>query len=132
MKPGVFLDRDGVINKPIIRDSKPYPPSNISELEFIPGAKAAISLIFQLGFEVVVVTNQPDISRGKTKASIVDEINNLISLETGINRFHTCPHDDVDQCNCRKPLPGLILEAAKDLDIDLSKRFLVVVRWRDK
>lgn len=107
-----------MINKPIIRHLKPYPPSSTLDLEIIPGTRAAIDLIFQLGFEVIVVTNQPDISRGKTSASIVDEINIQISYETGIKHFRTCPHDDADQCKCRKPLPGLILNAAKDLEID--------------
>lgn len=131
MKPGVFLDRDGVINEPIIRNARPYPPCNISELVIISGAKAAIEMIFQLGFEVVVVTNQPDISRGKTNASVVDEINHQISRETGIHHFRICPHDDSDQCKCRKPLPGLILNAATELEIDLSRSFLVGDRWRD-
>jgi D-glycero-D-manno-heptose 1,7-bisphosphate phosphatase len=120
-----------VINKPKILNLKPYAPSDVNELVILPGVKEAIGEIRQMGFEIVVVTNQPEISRGTTNPSTVKQINNEISRQTGIDYFRVCPHDDSDKCACRKPRPGLILKAAEELDIDLKQSYLVGDRWRD-
>jgi len=131
MKPGAFLDRDGVINASVIKEGLPFPPKSLSEVKILPGVKESIELLKSNGYVPIVVTNQPDIARGSTSPAKITEINDYISKSTGISHFYICPHDDTDDCSCRKPKPGLIWNAVEELKIDISKSFLVGDRWRD-
>ncbi len=132
MKPkAAFLDRDGVLNSCVLRNGIPYPPSDVSEVEILPGVLEAIELLKQNNYLSIIITNQPDISRGTTRLSQVQEINNSIESMIGLSYFYMCPHDDSDNCNCRKPKSGLIDRAVKELEIDLERSFLVGDRWRD-
>ena len=74
-RPAVFLDRDGVINRPVIRQGRPYPPDSLDELEVYPDAAASLRRLQAAGFALVVVTNQPDVARGKQRREVVHEIN---------------------------------------------------------
>jgi D-glycero-D-manno-heptose 1,7-bisphosphate phosphatase len=127
----IFLDRDGVLNKAIIRNKKPYPPSCLSELEIIPGVYEGLQLLKHSGFKLIVISNQPDVSRGTLKIESVNEINNSIIEQLKIDEVICCFHDDIDNCDCRKPKTGMILEALKKWDIDLSLSYLIGDRWRD-
>lgn len=131
MKKAVFLDRDGVVNKCFVIEGVPKPPKNLSEVEIIDGVKEAIKILFERDFVIVVVTNQPDVARGVVDLASVQIINNFLEHELGIQHFYTCYHDDFERCDCRKPKPGLLLRAAQDLDLCLSKSFMVGDRWRD-
>ena len=131
MRSAAFLDRDGVLNACLITHDTPHPPSKISEVEILPGVKEAIELLICNNYLPIVITNQPDVARAKTSLSEVQKINEYVGKNTGIKNFYICPHDDVDKCSCRKPKPGLIEMAAKELEIDLSTSFLVGDRWRD-
>lgn len=131
MRRAVFLDRDGVINRAIVRDGKPYPPASLAELEILPGVLEALQKLHDANYLLVVVTNQPDVARGTSKREEVEIINTFLSSQLPIDDFKTCYHDSGDKCNCRKPLPGALLEAAKEHNIDLSKSFMVGDRWRD-
>ena len=131
MKRAVFLDRDGVINRAIVRDGKPFPPANIGQLEVLPGVSEALEKLHAANYLLIVVTNQPDVARGTAKKEDVEEINARLSSQLPIDQFRTCYHDSSDGCNCRKPLPGSILDAAKEYQIDLSKSFMIGDRWRD-
>jgi D-glycero-D-manno-heptose 1,7-bisphosphate phosphatase len=130
-KRAVFLDRDGVINQAILRDGKPYPPSTIEELKIVEGAAEALPDLKQAGFLLIVVTNQPDIARGAQTRAAVDAIHQSLREALPVDDFFVCPHDDSDQCDCRKPLPGLLLRAAGKYDIDMPRSFMVGDRWRD-
>lgn len=130
-KRAVFLDRDGVINRAIVRDGKPYPPLGIGELVIVPGAAESLGRLKQAGFVLIVVTNQPDISRGKQTLAAVETIHQALLEALPLDDFFLCAHDDPDQCDCRKPRPGLLLGAAAKHDIDLSRSFMVGDRWRD-
>ena len=131
MRRAVFLDRDGVINRAIVRDGKPYPPASLVELEILPGVHEALQKLHDANYLLVVVTNQPDVARGTSKREDVELMNAFLSSQLPIDDFKTCYHDSADECNCRKPLPGALLEAAQEHDIDLSKSFMVGDRWRD-
>jgi D-glycero-D-manno-heptose 1,7-bisphosphate phosphatase len=130
-KTGVFLDRDGVLNRAIVRDGKPYPPRKPDEVEVLPGAAEACRRFSAAGYVLVLVTNQPDIARGVTPRDWVDRVNNHLQNALGLDLAMVCPHDESDRCKCRKPAPGMILEAASRMDIDLSRSFMVGDRWRD-
>lgn len=131
MRRAVFLDRDGVINRAIVREGKPYPPVNLAAMEILPGVDDAMKALHEAGFLLIVVTNQPDVARGTTSMAVVEEINTYLSSRLPIDEFRTCYHDSNDGCDCRKPLPGALLAAAKKHDIDLAQSYMVGDRWRD-
>ena len=130
-KPAVFLDRDGVLNRTIIRNGKPYPPADLSELVITDGARAALEQLRQEGFLLIVVTNQPDIARGKAKRADVDKINAQLAAILPLDAIELCEHDDKEQCECRKPKPGMILRGRDRLGVDLTRSFVLGDRWRD-
>ena len=127
----VFLDRDGVINRAVVRDGKPYPPETLADMEILPGVDAAVRALHEAGWKLVVVTNQPDVARGITLRAKVEEINQYLAHNLPIDEFRTCYHDSSDGCDCRKPLPGGLFAAAKAHDINLSASYMVGDRWRD-
>lgn len=131
MPRAVFLDRDGVINRAIVRQRRPYPPSTPAELEVLPGVDRALTALKQAGFLLIVVTNQPDVARGTTQKEVVEAINLSLASKLPIDEFFTCFHDNVDDCECRKPKPGALLAAAEKHGIDLAASFMVGDRWRD-
>jgi D-glycero-D-manno-heptose 1,7-bisphosphate phosphatase len=128
---GVFLDRDGVINRAVIRNGKPYPPSSLSELKFLPGVLQSLQKLSEAGYCLMGVTNQPDVARGVQKREIVERINLAILSKLPIREIFTCYHDNKDDCSCRKPKPGLILQGAEKYKIDLSQSWMVGDRWKD-
>ena len=130
-RKAVFLDRDGVLNRAVIREGKPYPPIGVEEMEILSGVPEALSALKAAGFFLVVVTNQPDVARGKTPRALVDSMNARLNNELPLDEIRCCFHDDVDQCDCRKPKPGLLLTAVSDFDIDLGNSVMVGDRWRD-
>jgi len=131
LRPAAFLDRDGVLNEAPVRDGMPTSPASLAELRVLAGVAEACSRLKEAGFLLIVVTNQPDIARGKTTEAIVEEINRALRHQLDLDHVCVCPHDDADQCNCRKPKPGLLLEAALRCDINLSASVMVGDRVRD-
>jgi D-glycero-D-manno-heptose 1,7-bisphosphate phosphatase len=131
MRRAVFIDRDGVVNRAIVREGKPYPPPTLSDLRLLPGVREACRKLREAGFALILVTNQPDIARGGVSAQQVAEINGRLQRFLQLDDIRVCPHDDAARCDCRKPKPGLLLDAARTMDIDLSSSFVVGDRWRD-
>lgn len=130
-RSAVFLDRDGVINEAVIENGKPRPPRTSAEFRFVQGVKGSTLALSEAGFVLIVVTNQPDVARGNTKREEVDTIHQKIKSELGIDFIYCCFHDDKDNCECRKPKPGMLFTAANELDLDLRKSYMVGDRWRD-
>jgi D-glycero-D-manno-heptose 1,7-bisphosphate phosphatase len=131
MAKAVFLDRDGVINRAVVRQGKPYPPSDLSELVIPPDVRPVLKQLKTCGFLLIVVTNQPDVARGSQTREKVEEINGFLRRELPLEDVLTCYHDTGDGCLCRKPLPGLILQGAERHQIDLQASFLIGDRWKD-
>jgi D-glycero-D-manno-heptose 1,7-bisphosphate phosphatase len=127
----VFLDRDGVLNEAHVVDGVPRPATTVDELRILPDAHSGCEVLREAGFLLVCVTNQPDIARGTLSRAAVDEINAALAAELGLDEVIVCPHDDADGCACRKPKPGMTLDAARRHDIDLVSSFTVGDRWRD-
>lgn len=130
-RPGVFLDRDGVLNEAVVLDGKPHPPATVEAFRLLPGVVQACTRLASAGFALVVVTNQPDLARGRQDRSVVDRMHETLLGTLPIDAVYVCPHDDADRCTCRKPAPGLLLTAAEDLGIDLGRSVMVGDRWRD-
>jgi D-glycero-D-manno-heptose 1,7-bisphosphate phosphatase len=131
MRRAVFLDRDGVINASVVRNGKPYPPASLEKMKILPGVVEAVRSLREAGFVVVVVTNQPDVATGIQHKEVVETMNSNLLNELLIDDIRVCYHSDADNCACRKPKPGMLLEAAHDLAIDLTRSFMVGDRWRD-
>jgi D-glycero-D-manno-heptose 1,7-bisphosphate phosphatase len=131
VKSAVFLDRDGVINAAVVRDGKPYPPANVGALEIISGVPEALASLRSAGFTLVVVTNQPDVARGTTPRATIEAIHDHLRATLPLDAVYACFHDDADRCTCRKPGPGMLLDAARDLGLDLPSSWMVGDRWRD-
>lgn len=127
----VFLDRDGVLVECGTRDGRPVPAPSLEEFRLLPGvAKACISLA-GAGLVLVVVTNQPDVSRGTLDPKELDRMHLFLGELLPLDAIYVCLHDDADGCPCRKPRPGMILQAAADLELDLNRSVCVGDRWRD-
>ena len=127
----VFLDRDGVLNRANVVDGKPLPPASVDELELLPGVEQACRQLHEAGLLLIVVTNQPDVARGTQTMATVEALNRELSSRLPLDEVRVCPHDDADRCQCRKPAPGLLLDAARDWGIDLENSVMVGDRWRD-
>ena len=127
-RPAIFLDRDGVLNRSVVRQGKAYPPSSIHELEILPGVAGALNRLKAAGFALVVVTNQPDVARGHQRRAIVETINASLAAELPIDEFRVCYHDDADSCACRKPMPGLLRQPPV---YDIARSIMIGDRWRD-
>lgn len=129
----VFLDRDGVINRALVRDGKPYPPSSLAEFEILPGVAEACAKLKAAGFLLVVATNQPDVGRGTIPQETVEVLHAHMRRELPLDGVEVCYHPGrgASECDCRKPKPGMLLRAAQELNIDLVSSFMVGDRWRD-
>lgn len=130
-KRAVFLDRDGVLVRALVRDGLPYSAATLDELEILPGAEEACSSLKEAGFALVVVTNQPEIARGTLDSETVARQNDVLREALPLDEVVVCPHDDRDGCDCRKPKPGMLIAAAERLEIDLASSFMVGDRWKD-
>ena len=132
MNRAVFLDRDGVINRAVVRDGKPYPPASVAEFELLPGVAEACVTLKDLGFLLVVATNQPDVGRGTQSKEDVEAMHAAMRARLPIDRVEVCydPGQGIPS-DFRKPAPGMLLRAARELQIDLPRSFMVGDRWRD-
>ena len=130
----VFLDRDGVINRPIIRDGKPFPPMRVEEFEILPGVPEACAKLKEAGFLLVVATNQPDVGRGTLARETVEAIHAKMCAALPLDHIEVCYDGGAahgQPSDFRKPAPGMLLRAARDLGIDLAQSWMVGDRWRD-
>jgi D-glycero-D-manno-heptose 1,7-bisphosphate phosphatase len=132
LRPAIFLDRDGTLNRCIVRDGKPYPPQQIEEFELIKGVVEACDQLKQAGFLLVVITNQPDVERGTQSQAVVEEMHQqLKKLLPQLDHIEVCYSSGETPDRRRKPEPGMIEDAARILNIDLSTSWMIGDRWRD-
>ncbi len=131
LRQAVFLDRDGVINRAVVRDGKPYPPATLGAFELLHGVKSTAQALHKAGFLIIVVTNQPDVATGVQQRDVVDAMHRQLLVDKICDDIKACFHTDADNCDCRKPKPGMLIEAAHQWQIDLTRSFMVGDRWRD-
>ena len=129
----VFLDRDGVINRALEREARPYPPASLGEFEILPEVPGALARLKAAGFLLVVATNQPDVGRGTLAKEVVENIHAHMLARLPIDRVEVCFHPGKggSDCDCRKPKPGMLFRAAGELELDLARSWMVGDRWRD-
>lgn len=127
----VFLDRDGVLNASVVREGKPYPPQTLEEIQILPGVAEACAKLKRAGYQLVVVTNQPDVGRGTQSREIVEAMNALLMQRLPIDRIEVSYDAHDSETSKRKPSPAMILDSARVLGVDLTRSFMVGDRWRD-
>lgn len=131
MLPAIFLDRDGVL----IENRSDY-VREWSHVKILPRIPEALAGFQRQGFKIIVVTNQSVIGRGALSSAAAQEISDRL-VETlkkkggWIDGVYTCPHRPEDQCTCRKPQPGMLLQAARDFSLDLGSSWIVGDAWTD-
>lgn len=130
-RAAVFLDRDGVLNQAHVEGGVPMPPRTPEGFRLIAGVAEACTAFADAGLVLVVVTNQPDLSRGTLAPADLAAMHDVLRASLPLDDIVVCPHDDQDGCPCRKPRPGMILDAARRLDLDLNRSVCVGDRWRD-
>jgi D-glycero-D-manno-heptose 1,7-bisphosphate phosphatase len=129
--PAVFLDRDGTVNESVASAAGLRPPWSVDELRVDAATPALLERLHGAGYLLVIVTNQPDVARGTLAADVLEAINAALVARLGVDALYVCANDTADDCACRKPRPGLILDAAADHDVDLSRSWLIGDRWVD-
>ncbi len=127
MKKAAFLDRDGVLNR---KAPEGQYVTRWEEMEFLPGVREAIGLLNQAGYLVVVVSNQRCVAKGLITASALESMHARMRDEFAaagarIDAIYYCPHDFEPPCSCRKPQPGMLLEAARTHELDLAESWMI-------
>lgn len=131
MRQAVFLERDGVLDRLVEREDGLHPPASPAEIEIVDDVPSALAALEAAGFLLVAVTNQPEVAQGAVSQGAVEEVNAWLVDALPLARVFTCYHLPVDNCSCRKPWPGLLFTAAKELGIDLKQSVLVGATWPD-
>jgi D-glycero-D-manno-heptose 1,7-bisphosphate phosphatase len=131
LRRAAFLDRDGVINRAVVRHGKPYPPPTLDDFTIDDGVPRAIERLRAAGLWIVVVTNQPDVATGRQRRDVVEAMHARLASAALCDAIQVCYHSAGDGCACRKPRPGMLLQAANDWRIDLRRSFMVGDRWVD-
>jgi D-glycero-D-manno-heptose 1,7-bisphosphate phosphatase len=133
LRPAVFLDRDGTLNLQVVRAGKPYPPHTVGEFQLFADVPVACRELKTAGYALVVATNQPDVGRGDQSQSVVEAMHaKLRSLVPEIERVEVCYDPGRGESSRRrKPEPGMLLDAARDLGLDLARSWMIGDRWRD-
>jgi D-glycero-D-manno-heptose 1,7-bisphosphate phosphatase len=129
--PAIFLDRDGILNRALVREGRPRPPVGLAELELLPWTLTSLPALRAAGYLLVGITNQPDVARGRQTRAGVEALNAWIQERLPVEEIFVCYHDDDDQCDCRKPKPGLIFQAARKYGLDLTQSWMLGDRWKD-
>ena len=131
MNKAVFLDRDGVLIKTNIINGKPYAIRSINEFQLIEDAQEQLNILKRLGYILIVVTNQPDVKRGLTSKKTLEQINKKLELLLPIDQIRVCVEEENENTGYYKPKPGMLVDAAKEYNIDLKNSFIIGDRWRD-
>jgi D-glycero-D-manno-heptose 1,7-bisphosphate phosphatase len=127
----VFLDRDGVLNALVMREGVAVSPRVMEDFAVVEDASASVSRLKDAGFRVFVITNQPDIARGRMSSAVLDQMLNALRAEVPLDDIAVCTHDDADDCGCRKPRPGMLHTLAERWQVDLERSVVVGDSWRD-
>ena len=127
----IFLDRDGVINRAFIRDGRSYSPASLDDFAILPGVPEALTALHHANFRLIIVTNQPDVGNGLQPLEVVEAMHRQLRRALPLDQIKVCYHTDADGCACRKPKPGLLLDAAREWQLDLSQCVMIGDRWRD-
>ena len=127
----MFLDRDGVLVREIVRDGDAFAPTRLEDFVLVHEAAAQVDRLRAAGLVCIVFTNQPEVARGLLAPDTLEQMHQQLRSTVAVDDIVICPHVDADACLCRKPSPGMLRQAAERWDLDLERSFVVGDRWRD-
>lgn len=131
MKCAAFLERDGLLNRVRVDGHRVFTPLTVDEFVLVPEAEAPLQRLKRAGFLLIVTTCQAGISRGYQTRRDLDAMHRQLRERFPLDDLFVCPHDEADRCPCRKPKPGLLVEAAFKWHIDLEHSYVISPRWQD-
>ena len=131
MKPAVFIERDGILNRLRIEGLTQVSPMTLNEFHLKKEVAPLLNELRAAGLILVVTTNQPGLSRGCLARRELDRMHEALKATFAVHDLLVCPHEDSDRCLCRKPKPGLLLEAAHKWGLDLNRSFVISDKWQD-
>jgi D-glycero-D-manno-heptose 1,7-bisphosphate phosphatase len=127
----VFLDRDGVLVVPEFRDGRSFAPRQIADFRLYGDAVPCLKRMRAAGFRLVVVTNQPDVGNGLVERAVVEEMHRRLAAALPVDAIEVCYHSPADNCDCRKPKPGMLQRAAGRLGLDCRRSIMIGDRGSD-
>jgi D-glycero-D-manno-heptose 1,7-bisphosphate phosphatase len=130
-RKAVFLDRDGVLVVPEFRDGRSYAPRRLEDYRFYPQVSDALARLKRAGYLLIVVTNQPEVGRGIIATEVLDEMHRRLLAALPVDSIKVCCHTPEENCTCRKPMPGMLLDSARELAISLADSYMVGDRASD-
>jgi len=131
VKSGVFIERDGILNNARVEGEHQFSPLTFAEFHLNTEVVPLLRRLRAAGLVLIVTTNQPGLSRGYQSRSELDRMHFVLRTTFPLNDILVCPHDETDECPCRKPEPGLLIEAAHKWHLTLSQSFVVSDKWQD-
>jgi D-glycero-D-manno-heptose 1,7-bisphosphate phosphatase len=131
MKLAVFIERDGVLNQVRVERQHQVTPLTLEDFHVKPEAAPLLERLKAAGLVLIATTNQPGLSRGYQSRRDLDRMHDLLRRVFPLDDILVCPHDETDRCPCRKPKPGLLLEAGFKWHLDLDRSFVVSDKWQD-
>jgi D-glycero-D-manno-heptose 1,7-bisphosphate phosphatase len=131
MRRAVFVDRDGTLNRAPVREGRPRSPETLVEFEILSDVPAAAQRLKAVGLLLIVVTNQPEVSRGRVSRAAIDAMHDVLRRRLLIDDFKVCYETEEQAPRRYKPAPGMLLEAAHEFGIDLAFSYMIGDRWRD-
>jgi D-glycero-D-manno-heptose 1,7-bisphosphate phosphatase len=131
MKLAVFIERDGVLNRVRVQGRHQVGPVGMEEFVINQSAAPLLSQLREAGFRLIVTTNQPGLSRGYQSRRELDRMHDMLRRTLPLDDIFVCPHDEMDECPCRKPRPGLLIEAGYKWHLNLEQSFVLSDKWQD-
>jgi len=131
MRPGVFFERDGALTLPKVERGHQTTPLSLDDFQPNLAARVSLLALKDAGFVLLATTNQPGLARGYLMRRELDRMHDLLRRQLPLDDILVCPHDQADDCTCRKPQPGLFTEAAFKWHLDLERSFVVSDKWPD-
>ena len=131
MRMALIMERDGVLNRVETRGRQPASPLRLEDFQLCREAIAPLKRLKEAGFLLIVATNQPEVARGRLDRREMDRMHTLLKAAFDLDDILVCPHDEMDECTCRKPRQGMLTEARFKWNLDMEQSFMVGVHWRD-
>jgi D-glycero-D-manno-heptose 1,7-bisphosphate phosphatase len=131
MKLGVFIERDGILNEARVERQSQVSPLTLEDFRVNQEAIPLLKKLKAAGLTLIATTNQPGLSRGYQSRRELDRMHDLLRQTFPLDDVLVCPHDETDRCPCRKPKPGLLVEAAFQWQLDLDRSFVISDKWQD-
>jgi D-glycero-D-manno-heptose 1,7-bisphosphate phosphatase len=131
MKLGVFIERDGILNRARVERRYQVSPLTLDDFQVNEEAVAPLQRLHAAGLLLIATTNQPGLSRGYQSRGELDRMHARLRATFPLHDILVCPHDETDRCPCRKPKPGLLVEAAFKYHLNLDRSFVISDKWPD-